>query len=194
MEHLLEWDRALFLYLNGQHTPWLDPVMIVLSHRMTWLPLYLLLLVLIARRHGKESWIPVVGIAVTILLADQVCSSILKPIFARYRPSHEPTLEGLVHIVNGYRGGRYGFASSHAANTFALAMFFFLRYRAVWKWTGWLFPWAAIVAYSRIYLGVHYPGDVIVGALIGVLAAYAGVWLCRAIRKAVHGRRPVSAD
>jgi undecaprenyl-diphosphatase len=192
MEQLLEWDKALFLYLNSQHTPWLDPIMMLFSHRLTWVPLYLLLLALIVRRHGRESWIPIVGIGLTILLADQVCSSILKPVFARLRPSHEPSLDGLVYIVDEYRGGHYGFASSHAANTFGLAMFFVLRYHRSWKWTWFLFPWAAIVAYTRIYLGVHYPGDVIVGALIGMLAAYAGHWTCRKLRKAVHGRRPIS--
>jgi undecaprenyl-diphosphatase len=193
MEQLVEWDKAFFLYLNGQHTPWLDPVMMVLSHRLTWVPLYLCLLVFIIRRHGRESWVPVVGIIITILLADQVCSSLLKPIVGRFRPSHEPSLDGLVHIVDGYRGGQYGFASSHAGTTFGLAMFFILQYRRVWKWTWVLLPWAAIVAYTRIYLGVHYPGDVIVGALIGMLAAYAGSGTSRGLRKAIHGRRPTSA-
>ena len=193
MEQLLEWDKAFFLYLNGHHTAWLDPVMMLFSHRLVWGPLYLTLLALIIKRHGRESWIPVVGIVVTILLADQVCSGLLKPIVARLRPSHEPSLDGLVHIVNGYRGGQYGFASSHAANTFGLAMFFILQYRQVWKWIWVLLPWAAVVSYTRIYLGVHYPGDVIAGALIGILAAYAGRWTCRGILKALHGRRPTPA-
>jgi undecaprenyl-diphosphatase len=193
MEQLLDWDKAFFLYLNGHHTPWLDPVMLLLSHRLVWIPLYLILLILIIKRHGRESWIPVVGIVITILLADQVCSGLLKPLVARLRPSHEPSLDGLVHIVDGYRGGQYGFASSHAANTFGLAMFFIFQYRQVWKWTWMLLPWAAIVAYTRIYLGVHYPGDVIAGALIGILAAYAGTWTSKGILKAIHSRRPAPA-
>jgi undecaprenyl-diphosphatase len=98
----------------------------------------------------------------------------MKPYFARLRPSQEPYLQAFIHIVNGYKGGKFGFASSHAANTFGVATFFFLLSGKKRKWMVLLFPWAALVTYSRIYLGVHYPGDIVVGALIGMLAALAG--------------------
>jgi undecaprenyl-diphosphatase len=113
-----------------------------------------------------------VCIALTILLADQITSTFMKPFFSRLRPTHDPELENLVHIVNGYRGGKFGFASSHAANTFGLAMFVFLLFRNRSKHVAWIFLWAAVVAYSRIYLGVHYPGDIIVGGFVGMICAF----------------------
>jgi undecaprenyl-diphosphatase len=96
----------------------------------------------------------------------------MKPFFLRLRPSRDPALEGLVHIVNGYKGGKFGFASSHAANTFAVAVFVWHLLKVHFRYVGVLFFWAAFVAYSRIYLGVHYPGDVIVGVVIGSLIGW----------------------
>ena len=101
-------------------------------------------------------------------MTDQFTSGLMKPFFERLRPSHEPALEGMVHMVSGYSGGKYGFASSHAANTFGIAMFLSCLLKVEKPWINWLFLWAALVSYTRIYLGVHYPGDIIVGALIGV--------------------------
>jgi undecaprenyl-diphosphatase len=98
----------------------------------------------------------------------------MKPVFARFRPSQEPTLEGLVHLVNGYKGGLYGFASSHAANTFGIAFFVWLTLRAHYRWIILIFAWAAFMTYTRIYLGVHYPGDIIVGAVVGFGSGWIG--------------------
>jgi undecaprenyl-diphosphatase len=170
MERLLELDRDAFLFLNDLHTPWLDAVMPWITRTESWIPLYIVLLYLVIREFRKDSWAVLIGIALTILFADQVTSQLMKPYFERLRPSHDPSLEGLVHIVNGYRGGMYGFASGHAANTFGVATFLvgaLYRYR----WMSWLFLWAGLMTYSRIYLGVHYPGDVIVGAMIGITGA-----------------------
>ena len=174
IDQLIEYDSAALRYLNGLHAPWLDPIMLFLTQRIIWLPLYLFLSYLVIKEYKKESWIILLGIGLTVLLADQVTSSIMKPYFARFRPSHEPSLEGLVHIVEGYKGGKFGFASSHAANTFGAATFFFLLFRNTKKLIIWLFVWAALVSYTRIYLGVHYPGDILVGALVGVIAGLAG--------------------
>jgi len=96
----------------------------------------------------------------------------MKPFFERFRPSKDPELQHLVHIVNEYRGGRFGFASSHAGNSFALAIFIFQIFKERYGWVKWMFLWAAVVSYSRIYLGVHYPGDIIVGASIGLLMGW----------------------
>ena len=98
----------------------------------------------------------------------------MKPYFARLRPSREPTLEGLIHLVEGYKGGQFGFASSHAANTFGLATFFYLAFGKTKRWVVWLFVWAAFMTYTRIYLGVHYPGDILVGSIVGVVSAFVG--------------------
>src|SRR5690606_4235929 len=119
------------------------------------------------RQHGRYSWIYIVGIALTIALADQVTSALMKPYFMRLRPTHEPDLARLVHTVNQYKGGKFGFASSHAANTFGVATFLFLALKDSYRYTGLLFLWAGAVSYTRIYLGVHYPGDILAGALVG---------------------------
>jgi undecaprenyl-diphosphatase len=174
MESILELDRDLLLYLNSYHVDWLDPIVLVITKTTAWLPLYLFLLWLIIKNYGKQSWIPLVGIGITILLADQITSGIMKPFFERLRPSREPSLTGLVHLVDGYTGGKFGFASSHAANTFGTATFFSLLFRERYNWVKWLFLWAAVMTYTRIYLGVHYPGDIVVGGLIGVLAGWVG--------------------
>jgi len=180
MEELISLDKKLFLYLNQHHTPWLDPFMFWMSQTYTWVPLYAFLLFAAFKNYGKSTWLIIVCIAVTITLSDQLASGLLKPLFMRLRPSHDPELENVIHYVNGYKGGLYGFASSHASNVFALAMFFWLLFRRTYKSTALLFAWAAIVAYTRIYLGVHFPGDVIVGAAVGVLAAWIGYQLCKA--------------
>jgi undecaprenyl-diphosphatase len=110
----------------------------------------------------------VVGIALCILLSDQISSSVLKPLVARLRPTHNPKIADLIHVVNGYRGGLYGFVSSHAANAATFVTFTALLFRNK-IYTILLSLWAFLTAYSRVYLGVHYVGDVLCGALIGVL-------------------------
>lgn len=172
LDTLLDIDRELFLFLNSFHTPALDQAMMAISKTMTWAPLYVLLLFFVFKNYGVRSWMVLIAIALTVLIADQVTSSLMKPWFERLRPSHEPALQNLVHIVDGYRGGQYGFASSHAANTFGVAMLFVLMFRNSWRWISLLFIWAVIVSFSRIYLGVHYPGDVVTGWIVGALAAW----------------------
>jgi len=169
IDHLIELDKQLFLFFNGMHAPWLDPVMEMFSKTIASIPLYAFLLYHIYVVHKQRTWGILLSIGLLILMTDQSTSGLMKPFFERLRPSHEPTLEGMVHIVNGYSGGKYGFASSHAANTFGVAMFLSCLLKPEKPWISWLFLWAAFVSYTRIYLGVHYPGDIIVGALIGVV-------------------------
>lgn len=174
LEFLKELDKDVLLLLNSFHTPWLDPVMFWISKTFFWLPLYLFLLFLVIKNFKKDTWIILIGITLTILLSDQITSGIMKPFFERLRPSREPSLQGLVYLVDGYKGGKYGFASSHAANTFATALFFWMLFKAQYRWMWLLFVWATVMTYTRIYLGVHYPGDILVGMLIGLGAAWVG--------------------
>lgn len=193
IDRLIEFDKELLRFLNGYHTPWLDPVMLFLTETLAWLPLYLFLLYLVIKEYKKESWIILLGIALTILLADQITASIMKPYFARLRPSREPTLQGLIHLVQGYTGGQFGFASSHAANTFGTATFFFLVFGNTKRWMIWLFVWAAFMTYTRIYLGVHYPGDVIIGGAVGMICGWIGFKSTQWIKLWEQKRRPTSA-
>lgn len=172
LETLIELDKELFLFLNGLHTEALDQVMYWVSDKLIWIPFYAWILYLIVKEYKWKAVIWLAGIGLAIAASDQILSGVMKPFFERYRPSRDPEMEGLVHIVNGYTGGRYGFASSHAGNVFALTTFLYLLFREKYSWIGWLFIWAAIVSYSRIYLGVHYPGDILTGAIIGTLMGY----------------------
>jgi undecaprenyl-diphosphatase len=181
IDFLLDLDQKAFLILNGMHTPWLDQVMFWITKTIFWLPLYTVLLFLLIKYYKKDSWIILLGIIITIVLADQITSSGMKPFFLRLRPSREPALQGLVHTVNGYIGGKYGFASSHAANTIGIALYFWLLLGARYRWMWVLFIWAVVVAYSRIYLGVHYPGDILVGMCIGLAAGWIGFSFQKAV-------------
>lgn len=171
IETLNQWDQSLFLLLNGWHHEAIDPLMAFISEKWVWIPLYAVLLYLIYQRSGWKGtlWI-LLAIAILITLSDQFASGFLKPTVARFRPCRTEALLDGVHIVNNHCGGKYGFASSHAANFFALATFM-SRFLQKPGWTVALFGAAVITAYSRIYLGVHYPGDVLMGALIGITFA-----------------------
>jgi undecaprenyl-diphosphatase len=171
LETILEADTQFFLWLNGHHSPALDPVMMALTQTVTWTPLYAVLFYFVVRKFKWQSWRALLAVACTLLLSDQITSSVMKPFFERLRPSHEPALAGLVHIVDGYRGGLFGFASGHAANSFGLATVVWLLLRTSLSWIWILFFWAALFTYTRIYLGVHYPGDVAAGAAVGMAGA-----------------------
>jgi len=168
IDQFIQWDISLFLTLNKWHTPFWDQVMWLISAKESWYPVYAVLLFLIFRRQRYYGFVTLVFIALLITLADQLSVHAFKEVFERFRPCHTPELEGLVHTVNGKCGGKYGFVSSHASNFFALATFL-AHYFHRRGWSVLFFVLAAIVAYSRIYLGVHFPLDVICGGLLGVL-------------------------
>lgn len=177
---MLDWlnqiDTSLFLFLNGLHADWFDPVMIFFSGKLTWIPFYLVLLYLIIRQYKWQSLILLLFIAALISLSDQLSVRAFKFVFERPRPCHEPDLQPLIYLALGRCGGAFGFVSSHAANSFAMAGFVWFLLRGAYPYIGWvLFPWAAVVSYSRIYLGVHYPGDIMAGALLGLAISWL-VW------------------
>lgn len=165
-------DARLLLIVNGAHSPFFDSVMWCISGRWIWVLFYAVLAYLLFRRMSwKRASICLVTIGLIILAADQTCATLIRPEIGRLRPANlNNPLSSFVHVVNGYRGGRYGFPSCHAANTFALAVFMSLVIRHKW-FTVMMFSWAFIVSYSRMYLGVHYFGDLFCGATIGSLFA-----------------------
>ena len=188
LEKLLHIDTELLLAINGCHAPWADTLMWIISAKATWIPLYLLLIALLVWRYrqpttGRMKWlnklpagvVMIVAIAAAVGLADFVASGILKEWVARPRPTRVPELEGVLHLVNGYKSGRYGFVSSHAANTMACALLFSLIWRNKVATIG-LMIWVAANCYSRMYLGVHYPLDIIGGLIVGSLMALAAYW------------------
>jgi undecaprenyl-diphosphatase len=168
LEFLDHIDRNLFLFLNGLNSPFWDQVMWWISDRLIWLPLYLLITGWLIYRFKWKVVIILVMVALLITLSDQGSVHLFKEVFKRLRPCHEPEISGLVHLVKGHCGGKYGFISSHAANTFAIATFTLLIIRSKY-YSIFIIFWATLVSYSRIYLGIHYPGDVLVGALYGFL-------------------------
>jgi undecaprenyl-diphosphatase len=164
-------DTQLLLALNGIHAPWLDSVFTFISARFVWLPLYAYFAWKLYKALPGRFLVRLVVIALLITASDQLASGVIKPLVQRPRPCHVPELEGKLHLVDGNCGGPYGFVSSHAANTFALATFLWLLFSRRHGRAGWypMFAWAAVVSYSRIYLGVHYPGDILCAALLGIV-------------------------
>jgi undecaprenyl-diphosphatase len=167
-------DTQLFLFLNGLHTPFLDPIMVFFSGKITWLPLYLIIIFFMYKQFGWRLLWPLLGVALVVVLADQTSVHLFKNVFERLRPCHNPDIKEMVHLAASRCGGKFGFVSSHAANTFGVATFLALLFKRRWFKVS-ILLWAAIVSYSRIYLGVHYPGDVLVGGLLGYICGIA-VW------------------
>lgn len=173
---MLEWfqeiDKGLFLLFNGLGSPYLNCFMIFMSNKYVWIPLYLVLIYRLYQVHGLKLYLPLLALLLVILCTDQTTSTFMKPYFARLRPCKDPDLMGLMTIIDDCRG-KFGFASGHAANSFGVASFFYLKEKS--KPMIALMVWAGVVSYSRVYLGVHYPGDIIAGGLIGFSFAY--LWL-----------------
>lgn len=173
MDFLLQLDNDILLAVNGVHAGWLDPMMKMFSGRMIWILLYVAIAAVMWRMYGwQRALIAVIGAGIAVGLADFTCASIIRPLVERMRPTNpDNPISPLVHIVNGYRSGAYGFPSCHAANTVALAMFTTLIIRRR-GYGVFIFAWAALQCYSRMYLGVHYPGDLLVGGIIGAVLAW----------------------
>lgn len=189
IQQFIEIDRSLLLFLNDSDSLLWDGVMWIATNTKTWIPASIVLLYVIFRNNSiKQALAVLLMLALTITLADQIASSLCKPYFARMRPTQDPEIMYLVNVVNGYRGGRYGFISSHAANTFAIATFVSLLIRNL-PFAVMMFLWAAIPSYSRIYLGVHYPGDILFGALEGCIVGILVYMLFLSFQKRLFTRQ-----
>lgn len=173
-------DAEILCWINAHGNEWWDAVMWTISRSNTWIWLYALLVGLVIYRYHnwKTVLLILAAFGIAVGLSDYTCSGILKPLVCRLRPTHEPAIDP-IRLVYGYMGGLYGFCSSHAANTMACGLLFSLIYRHKIATAG-LMTWVALNCYSRMYLGAHYPGDIIVGLLIGSLfAVLAYQALCR---------------
>lgn len=180
---LIHIDQSWLLAINGAHCGVMDQVMWYISQAWVWIPLYVVLIGLLIWRFGwKWGLVYTVALVAAVGLSDWISSGVIKHLVCRPRPTHEPALEGLVHVVNGYVGGAYGFVSSHAANTASLAVLFALVWQKgvesvkckvesciVYSVLG---LYVIVNCYSRMYLGVHYPGDILGGLLVGTVMAF----------------------
>lgn len=163
-------DIRLFLIINRHHSCIIDPVMYLASDKFFWLPFYALLIYLLFRVIGKDCWKALVAIAFMITASDQISSDLIKNSIKRLRPSHETTLIPYIHLSKAGPGGLYGFISSHAANSAALTVFLImLLSKHYWRLKFILPIWSLLVSYSRLYNGVHYPFDVLIGLYLGSL-------------------------
>lgn len=172
MEWLHDIDTAVFFFFNKMGSPLLDDIMWYASRTAVWVPLYAVLVGSIFYLRKKRGIAVLLYVLLSVAAADMTSGLLLKPTIERFRPSRNPEIMDDVRVVNGYRGGSYGFVSSHAANTFAIATCFFLAFAEKRRLFSWLFLWAGFVSFTRLYLGVHYPGDLLCGALLGVALAY----------------------
>ena len=173
---IIEWDRELLVNINSLNAPFWDNIMWWISDRFVWIPLYLSIVFFLFKIKGKDAMIAALAVGLCVLIADQVASGFCKPFFERLRPTHDPELKDILHIVNDYRSSLYGFCSSHASNTFGIATLTCLLFRNRW-YSALIFSWALLNCYSRMYLGVHFPLDIICGALVGVAAGYISYYL-----------------
>nr|WP_320118179.1 phosphatase PAP2 family protein [uncultured Marinifilum sp.] len=171
METLIQLDKDLLIWLNSFNSPFWDVVMMFFTRKEFWIPLYLLVLYQIYKFKGKEALWWILGAFVLVFLCDQISTQLFKNVFERFRPSHDPSLKGVVNLVSGYTGGKYGFVSSHATNTFGFALFTSLLFKNR-LYSFFVFSWSLLVIYTRIYLGVHFPGDVMGGMILGLLLGY----------------------
>ncbi|MEJ5304051.1 MAG: phosphatase PAP2 family protein [Bacteroidales bacterium] len=174
MNTLHQLDLLLLKTINGWHTPWADLLMWQVSGTLIWIPLYAFFLYVLIKAFKKQSFVILIGVILLITSTDQT-TNLIKHSKARLRPSHQQELSQELHYVNEYRGGKYSFPSGHAANTMGIALFLTLLLGRQYSSLRWIpIPWSLFVGFSRVYLGVHFPSDVLAGFLLGALWGY--IW------------------
>jgi len=172
LEKELKLERELFLFLNEFSSPFWDNVMYIYSYKFAWIPFYLcFVFVFCFRKNWKEITLAILAVTLIVFFCDFLSSSWSKPFFQRFRPTHHPDFKDVVNIAFDYRGGRYGFFSGHAANSFGFATLISLMFRnSILTIT--IFIFAIITAYTRIYLGVHFISDIVVGTIAGIIVGF----------------------
>lgn len=189
LDYIKQIDTSLTLLLNGSDCTFVDGIAITATSTIVWIPIAAVLLYLIIKKNKPfDSFLIVLGIGIAIFLADQMASGICKPYFCRFRPTHDPEIKHLIDIVNDYRGGKYGFFSSHAANTFAVASFLTYIFRN-YKTAILLYSWALLNCWTRIYLGVHYLGDILTGIVWGLLVGVCTFHVIKFLRRLYFHKR-----
>ncbi len=171
MDALLQIDSQLLLLLNYFQTDFWNNAFWITSSTLVWIPMYIMIIYSIIKSQKWQSWITLFAVIILIVLCDRISTDIFKHGIERFRPTHNPDLKDIVKTVFGYRGGKYGFVSSHAANTMGLAVFTALLYRNK-VYSTFILIWSLIVGYSRIYLGVHFPGDILGGFILGAILGF----------------------
>lgn len=202
IKYLDQLDKELLIALNSSGSEYWDSFMWLVTGKIAWVPTALVFIYMLfkpafksgntrairtasAKAGLKEGLLALLMLVLTVVICDQISSSFFKPFFERLRPSREPELDGLLTLVNGYKGGKYGFVSSHAANSVGFAVFISLLFKKRWL-SLFVFAWAVTNSYSRLYMGVHYPGDVLIGAMIGIAVAYLMYYLYFTIHRRLY--------
>jgi undecaprenyl-diphosphatase len=171
METLLQLDKELFVWFNSSHSAFWDAMMMFFTRIEFWIPFYILVAYQIFKHKGKEAWWWLIGLSLLILFGNLISTYLFKNILQRLRPSHEPDLSGIVNLVNAYAGDKFGFVSSHATVVFAFAIYTSKLFKNN-IYTLFITIWSLLIVYTRLYLGLHYPGDIIGGMALGLGVGY----------------------